>query len=276
MGDNHFYRIIEDTVHYIEKNRKEQLTLDRISAALNLSKFHLHRLMRHATGIPLMEYIRARKLSSSVDYLLNTDWNILDISLEFGFEHEQSYIRSFKQQFGVTPSRLRKRFEQITITEKFDTGKLKKMTHGVLFEPLFVIKSTSYLTGSRHVMSSAENYVKHTANTAGNEFFYRIHPHIPEKTNDQLYIGLTYLTEEPDRTLYFPSAEVQQMNNLDPMLHTSILPTQKYAAFKYVGDFHPRLLTFHQLQELWDYIYGFRNRPIRIASLISSNILTWG
>jgi len=40
--------------------------------------------------------------------MLKTNLNVLDIAMIYGFEYEQSYIRSFKRKFGVTPGELRR------------------------------------------------------------------------------------------------------------------------------------------------------------------------
>jgi AraC family transcriptional regulator len=73
-----------------------------------VSERHLQRLFKSAFNQPLGSYIRSRKLSASVDDLLNTNLNVLDIALDYGFEYEHTYIRAFKRKFGITPGNLRK------------------------------------------------------------------------------------------------------------------------------------------------------------------------
>ncbi|MFD0589576.1 helix-turn-helix domain-containing protein [Paenibacillus sp. GCM10027627] len=248
------YRIIEDTVNLIEEKLKKNLSLDDLSSSLNVSKFHLHRLMRHATGMPLIEYIRARRLSKSIDLLMNTRMKIIDISLEFGFDHEQSYIRSFKKQFGVTPSCLRKQFQPIKLMEKFDLSRLLNVADGLLFEPVFVMRPSCKLVGRRYEVNIEENYHEFTSNTVGVDFFYTVQPHIPYKVNPNLYIGLTLLILDEYSTVYFPSTEVYSFSDDIAPENTFVLPAQKYIVFKYIGHFHPRRLTIRQLEEIWNFI----------------------
>ncbi|MDR2597077.1 MAG: helix-turn-helix transcriptional regulator [Treponema sp.] len=73
-----------------------------------LSESHLHKLFRSTFNQPLGFYIRTYKLAESIDDLLNTKLKILDIALGYGFEYEQSYIRAFKREFGITPCELRR------------------------------------------------------------------------------------------------------------------------------------------------------------------------
>jgi AraC family transcriptional regulator len=45
--------------------------------------------------------------------------NIVDIAIEYGFDYEQSYIRSFKREFGITPGSLRKNGQIVKTTPLF-------------------------------------------------------------------------------------------------------------------------------------------------------------
>lgn len=81
---------------YIEKNIKEPLTLDIISAHFNYSKSHLNRVFRNYTTKTLMKYIKERKLICSINELKYTDYSITRIANEYNFEYVQSYVRSFK------------------------------------------------------------------------------------------------------------------------------------------------------------------------------------
>ncbi|MEK8131639.1 AraC family transcriptional regulator [Paenibacillus filicis] len=254
LATHHLYQIVEATMDYIEEHLKSNISLDALSSTLGLSKYHLHRLIKHTTGMPIMHYIRARKLSASVDYLLHTNWNIIDIASEFGFLHEQTYIRSFKRQFGVTPSQLRKNFGQITLTEKFDLQRLGKVADGLIFEPQFVVKPITYLAGRKGDVNLETNYLTHCANAAGNAFFYKEHPFIPNKVNPHLYIGLTVLNGNSPIAHYIPSTEVYDPEGLDASWDITVLPAQKYIVFTFIGDFHPRYLTAVQLREIWSYM----------------------
>jgi len=99
--DNGKYReLISSVIELIETTIREKTTLDDVSDRTGLSKFHLHRLFKSLTGCSMMEYARKRKLTVSLHELLQTDLRIIDIALEYGFEHEQSYIAPSKARSG--------------------------------------------------------------------------------------------------------------------------------------------------------------------------------
>ena len=100
--------LFEGVLIEIEKNLKGYINDNALADKFSLSKGHLCRLFRFAFGQPIGTYIRSRKLSASIEDLLHTDMNIVEIALEYGFDYEQSYIRAFKREFGITPGSLRK------------------------------------------------------------------------------------------------------------------------------------------------------------------------
>ena len=102
------YDLLENVLIDIEKGVKEGINLNTLAEKYALSEGHLRRLFRFAFKQTLGGYIRSRKLSASLDDLQKTDFNILDIALEYGFEYEQSYRRAFKHEFGITPGKYRK------------------------------------------------------------------------------------------------------------------------------------------------------------------------
>jgi len=92
----------------IEKGIKNNITAFTLSKRYNLSEIHLRRLFSFAFNRPISGYIRSRILSESLNDLLHTDKRIIEIALEYGFGYENSYSRSFKREFGISPDNFRK------------------------------------------------------------------------------------------------------------------------------------------------------------------------
>ena len=102
------YDLLENVLSDIENAIRQGINSDILAEKYTLSERHLRKLFKFAFKQTLGSYIRSRKLSASLDDLLKTDFNILDIALDYGFEYEQSYRRAFKREFGITPGNLRK------------------------------------------------------------------------------------------------------------------------------------------------------------------------
>lgn len=97
------YDLMEQLLSDIEDHLTDMVTISDLSNRFYISAVHLQRLFKFAFGIPLAGYIRSRKLAASVEKLLSTDYRIIDIANEYGFTHEQAYIRAFKKEYGMTP-----------------------------------------------------------------------------------------------------------------------------------------------------------------------------
>lgn len=94
---------------YIEDHLTEKLTVEEIAGQVYLSPTYLQFVFKDNFGIPLAEYVRSQKLKRALELLYNTEKRISDIAYDCGFEHESSFIRSFKREFGMTPGEARRR-----------------------------------------------------------------------------------------------------------------------------------------------------------------------
>jgi AraC-like DNA-binding protein len=108
------YYFYEGILKDIENELKSDIRTDVLADKYSISSTHLQRLFKNEFGKNIGSYIRSRKIASSINEIKKTNLNILDIALEYGFGYEQSYIRAFKQQFGLTPGELRETNKSIT------------------------------------------------------------------------------------------------------------------------------------------------------------------
>ena len=106
--DNYLSDIIKNTKDYIEKNNLTDLNLDIISENVNVSKFHLLRIWKSTTSYGLMEYVRKRRIALTLNELMESNTSIEYISYKYKFGCERTYIRIFKEEFQITPSKWRK------------------------------------------------------------------------------------------------------------------------------------------------------------------------
>jgi endo-1,4-beta-xylanase len=108
--------IIEDVLAVIEEGLKDDINADALADEFFMSSIHLQRLFKQTFNKPIGAYIRSRKLSSSIMDLLHSGLSVLDIALEYGFSYEQTYIISFRREFGFTPGDLRRNRQLVRTT----------------------------------------------------------------------------------------------------------------------------------------------------------------
>ncbi|AFJ48018.1 helix-turn-helix domain-containing protein [Shimwellia blattae] len=101
--------VIDQTLHWIDENIHERVTLDDLARKTGYSKWHFQRLFYARMSITAASYIRNAKLMRSVIDLKFSDRNIISIAEKYGFSSQQSYTRTFKHVMKCTPSLCRTR-----------------------------------------------------------------------------------------------------------------------------------------------------------------------
>ena len=246
--------LIEACVNYIERNINNKITLEDISQNVGISKFYLHRMFKSLTGESIIDYVQARKLASSINELINTDMRIIDIAFEYGFDHEQSYIRAFRKKLGHTP--LKMRLEQVTIpiTEKINMNDLLSFNNSVTYKPFYVFKQKFYIAGSKYEIHSRSG--ENTANNYGKEFFYTHRNKILNAVNSQVYFGYTdWSGYDEGHINYIPSIQVPNLTAVPEGMTGILIPAHKYVVFRFVGFFRPDDINGRQIGRLLVHLY---------------------
>ncbi|WP_080847876.1 helix-turn-helix transcriptional regulator [Cytobacillus gottheilii] len=101
------YEVIEKALIHIEDNLDQPLSLEAVSGAFHMSKYYFHRLFSAIMGCSLNEYIRVRRLNTSVKYIQNSNLSLTDLAYQLNFGTPSSFSRAFKKQYGISPNSLR-------------------------------------------------------------------------------------------------------------------------------------------------------------------------
>lgn len=104
---NHI-NIITDLITWLEKNLEQPLSIDHVAKKSGYSKWHLQRMFKDVTGSVLGTYIRHRRLTHAALALKMTSKPILDIAMQYRFDSQQTFTRSFKKQYKLTPASYRR------------------------------------------------------------------------------------------------------------------------------------------------------------------------
>ena len=83
QGQIHYERVAK-AIEFINKNFKDQPTLDEIAAAVNLSPFHFQRLFSEWAGVSPKKFIQYLSLEYAKDLLKADQSTLLDVAYETG------------------------------------------------------------------------------------------------------------------------------------------------------------------------------------------------
>ena len=106
MSAAHVHRVAR-AVWFVERHLFDELTAERISAAVGGAVSELHRQFTAVYGISVMAYVRARRLSEAAQQLVRTRYEILEVAVRCGYGSQAAFTRAFHRQFGMPPARFR-------------------------------------------------------------------------------------------------------------------------------------------------------------------------
>lgn len=109
------------TIDFVEARLEGDLRLARVAGHLGYSPCYLHRGFRRALGVPLMTYVRRRRLTAAARALCASDEPVVDIALRFGFGSQQSFTTAFTAGYGMPPGawRTRRSFYPLQLPYRF-------------------------------------------------------------------------------------------------------------------------------------------------------------
>ncbi len=91
-------------VRHIHDNPAGDLSLDALADVAAMSRFHWHRVFYAMTGETCAQAVRRIRAHRAAHWLVQTDWSVAVIARRSGHRNVQSFSRSFRSQFGVTPA----------------------------------------------------------------------------------------------------------------------------------------------------------------------------
>ena len=100
--------LVFDVQALLNRRLGHRLSLADISDAVDVSPYHLCRVFREHTGVPIHRYRDGLRLRASLEMIAERDASILDIALDLGYANEAHFSEAFRHAFGVRPGAFRR------------------------------------------------------------------------------------------------------------------------------------------------------------------------
>lgn len=84
------------------------MSLERIALAAETSPFHLSRIFRQTTGLPIWRYVSRLRVELTVGLMHDQALPLAEIAALTGFASYSTYAASFQTEKGVSPSQFRR------------------------------------------------------------------------------------------------------------------------------------------------------------------------
>lgn len=99
---------VEDAKALLHQKFRERLALDDISGALHVSTYHLCRIFKEQTGVPIHRYLNRLRMRQALESLATGQADLTGLALELGFGSHSHFTNAFRKEFGVAPREVRK------------------------------------------------------------------------------------------------------------------------------------------------------------------------
>lgn len=92
---------------YMEENFSRDISLEEISAFVNLSPYYFSRLFKQEEGLSFVEYLTRLRIEEAKRLLRSSQESIVNIALRVGYSEANYFSRVFRKLEGCTPSQYR-------------------------------------------------------------------------------------------------------------------------------------------------------------------------
>jgi YesN/AraC family two-component response regulator len=100
-------QIIRLAIQNVNENYKNKISLKTVANHLHTNPSYLSMLFKQEMGITFTDYLNQVRINRSCELLTNTSLNLIDVSLQAGFDDQSYFSKVFKKLKGVTPKSYR-------------------------------------------------------------------------------------------------------------------------------------------------------------------------
>jgi len=211
---------------FIESHLADELTLDEIAGVGGISRFHMVRAFAAATGLSVMRYVRARRLSEAARALANGAPDILGVALDADYGSHEAFTRAFREHFGVTPEAVRTaaridhlKLQEPIVMDSTPTDNLQSPRFETS-KPLFVAG-----LGARYTWESGGPAIPGQW-----QRFHQLVENIPGRIGKVAY-GVCCNGDDAGNFDYIAGVEVSDFSDLPREFSRVRIPEQRYAVF---------------------------------------------
>jgi AraC family transcriptional regulator len=210
---------------FIESHLADELTLDEIAGVAGISRFHMVRAFAAATGLSVMRYVRARRLSEAARALAGGAPDILTLALDADYGSHEAFTRAFRDHFGVTPEAVRSstRIDHIKLQEPIQ---MDSTVIDNLQAPRFETTKPLLIAG----LSERYNHDNGAGIPGQWQRFNQSVENIPSRIGKVAY-GVCCNGDDAGNFDYIAGVEVSDFSDLPREFASVRIPEQKYAVF---------------------------------------------
>jgi AraC-like DNA-binding protein len=114
--DAGYFDLIYKIIHFINENYMRPLSLQDVSGALGVGKYHLSRAFSGKINVSFSDYLNGIRVGRARHMLSNTNQSITQIAYDCGFQSIRTFNRAFQKVYHVSPRQFRNTQEEVSIS----------------------------------------------------------------------------------------------------------------------------------------------------------------
>lgn len=95
---------VETAKTYMQNNYSRDISLDEVSAAVNISPYYFSKIFKEDVGEGFVEYLTRIRMDKAKELLTTTECSMKEICSMVGYADPNYFSRTFKKNVGVTPT----------------------------------------------------------------------------------------------------------------------------------------------------------------------------
>lgn len=218
-------QIVDKSVRYIKEHINEDLTAQKIADYAGYSVFHFCRIFFLIKNLTVMEYVRKYRLSIARREL-ESNSKIIDIAMKYGFETASGFTKSFRKEFGYTPT------SYIVRMNHTDSAFLKNI--GEVLSPPEIIEEKSFKVAGYGIYTDvAEQYIEdisaYWASYQGINLEEKMYEQLRPPRHGEIGVCIPYQNSE--KAVYLFGVIVENFDSVTSDMIAAEIPAATYAVF---------------------------------------------
>lgn len=243
---------IQAAVDYIEDRLTEKLTLEEIAAQAMFSPWQFHRMFTIMVGMPVMAYVRARRMTMAAQTLMHTHRRVIEIAQDAGYESQQAFTRAFLKAFGVTPGACRRSRSLPDLLVPQKKWSYERSMETMKMEPKLVTIEDFCAAGLSVSTTVDENMADSVIPKLWGRFMPYLEKDIDGRLDDRVSYGIC--DGDGERFTYLAGVPVGEETAAPDGLSKKRVPGGKFAVFIHQGELGENKLA--DLYLTMQYIYN--------------------
>ncbi|MFC5407466.1 response regulator [Cohnella soli] len=104
--------VIPIAIQYIQEHYREELSLEKVAAAVYLNAAYFSQLFKTKTGQGYKEYVTRLRMDKAAELLRHTQLKVTEVAYRAGFQDIRHFTQVFRKTYQTTPTEYRQQHQQ--------------------------------------------------------------------------------------------------------------------------------------------------------------------